>query len=540
MSLFVADLINQIRQQFGTQKTIITPKSLEYANKIVAGYNEENWDAFGEHMTDGKSHDDNLIDKVDNNMHTSGLENLGGSLQAWTWDDDGNLYKLPIEKQTMDSMKNSIYETILAMMFDDAYSGWGHAQTFIGYGVYNFGKTSVGVDFDKFGYSHFELASAYNQNGFDSNPYTLPSTSELTSQLNQAKSDLEKSKANLAQTNNDLSETQNVLVNATSTQANAKQALNTAQTDLANKRTVLNNAKKSVADAQNKLASDKQVQQQAQINLQAVTADLADLKTQLATNQENLTKALANLAQAKSGLDQANKDLASSKEKLVSKQTSLASAKSALAEAQAKLTELQQAPQTLAKAKETLDQANKNLEIAKENVEKAQQAYDEAKSNNDVAQKDLEDAKNSLAQVQEKQSQAQSAYDKAMKAYNDYLKAQQAVKDAEEKAKAQAQAKAEHTYFAQTANGKVVDEKGHIMVGYSVKGNQVFDAQSKLVGTLAQTSTTRRMVNTVKQENAKTLPQTGDKQNNNTTVGAILVGLGSLLGLGALGKRKED
>ena len=63
--------------------------------------------------------------------------------------------------------------------------------------------------------------------------------------------------------------------------------------------------------------------------------------------------------------------------------------------------------------------------------------------------------------------------------------------------------------------------------------------QSKLVGTLTQTSTTRRMANTVKQENAKVLPQTGDKQNN-TTVGAILVGLGSLLGLGALGKRKED
>ncbi|PEG97405.1 hypothetical protein CP360_01730 [Lactobacillus sp. UMNPBX9] len=35
------------------------------------------------------------------------------------------------------------------------------------------------------------------------------------------------------------------------------------------------------------------------------------------------------------------------------------------------------------------------------------------------------------------------------------------------------------------------------------------------------------------------LPQTGEKQSNGTTVGAILVGLGSLLGLGALGKRKE-
>ena len=35
------------------------------------------------------------------------------------------------------------------------------------------------------------------------------------------------------------------------------------------------------------------------------------------------------------------------------------------------------------------------------------------------------------------------------------------------------------------------------------------------------------------------LPQTGEKQSKGTTVGAILVGLGSLLGLGALGKRKE-
>ncbi|WP_274355391.1 mucin-binding protein [Ligilactobacillus salivarius] len=35
------------------------------------------------------------------------------------------------------------------------------------------------------------------------------------------------------------------------------------------------------------------------------------------------------------------------------------------------------------------------------------------------------------------------------------------------------------------------------------------------------------------------LPQTGEKQSKGTTIGAILVGLGSLLGLGALGKRKE-
>ena len=35
------------------------------------------------------------------------------------------------------------------------------------------------------------------------------------------------------------------------------------------------------------------------------------------------------------------------------------------------------------------------------------------------------------------------------------------------------------------------------------------------------------------------MEQTGEKQSKGTTIGAILVGLGSLLGLGALGKRKE-
>ena len=167
-------------------------------------------------------------------------------------------------------------------------------------------------------------------------------------------------------------------------------------------------------------------------------------------------------------------------------------------------------------AQKELDSLNTDLTAKQADYDKADKALNDAKVNYQVK-------KAILASTKEDKS-----------------KLKKELANAEEKAKAQAQAKAEHTYFAQTANGKVVDEKGHIMVGYTVKGNQVFDAQSKLVGTLTQTSTTRRMANTVKQENTKVLPQTGDKQNNNTTVGAILVGLGSLLGLGALDKRKED
>ena len=213
---------------------------------------------------------------------------------------------------------------------------------------------------------------------------------------------------------------------------------------------------------------------------------------------------------------------------------------------------------TKQQAKKILDDKKKDLDTAKRNLDKTNKALANTQIKVTVNQEVAKNAQKELDSLNTDLTAKQADYDKADKALNDAKvnyqvkkailastkedksKLKKELANAEEKAKAQAQAKAEHTYFAQTANGKVVDEKGHIMVGYTVKGNQVFDAQSKLVGTLTQTSTTRRMANTVKQENAKVLPQTGDKQNNNTTVGAILVGLGSLLGLGALDKRKED
>ena len=261
---------------------------------------------------------------------------------------------------------------------------------------------------------------------------------------------------------------------------------------------------------------------------------LYDLQDQMKTLQDKLVLQKTKLVQLQEELNNSksddnksddNKTLADLQAKLTQAQTNLDNANQALAD-------LENLPERLAQAQANVQKAQADLTSTQAKLDEAKKVLAESQAQADVAN-------GALSQANDDKSQAQVAYDKALKAYNDYLKAQQAVKDAEEKAKVQAQAKAEHTYFAKTNNGKVVDEKGHIMVGYSAHGNQVFDAQSKLVGTLAQTSTTRRMANTVKQENAKALPQTGEKQSKGTTVGAILVGLGSLLGLGALGKRKE-
>ena len=410
----------------------------------------------------------------------------------------------------------------------------------------------------------------------------------LTSELNQlkaykaqtpqAQSTLDNANAKLAQDTKTRDDLQAQLNNLNDAIKAKVQTLANAKADLATKQTALDEAKQVTAQAQAKADKANQDLANAQSALAKLQANLLNLqayKPQQVQAQNALTKAnqkladdnkkssdlvvaLQNLAETRSQrqatLDQTKADLAtkqkaldeakavatsaqakldSDKQTLAKLQANLTSAQTNLDNAKKALADLENLPERLAQAKADVQKAQADLTSAQAKLDEAKKALAESQANADVANETLD-------QANAEKAKAQTAYDKTMKAYNDYLKAQQAVKDAEEKAKVQAQAKAEHTYFAQTANGKVIDEKGHIMVGYSVKGNQVFDAQGKLVGTLAQTSTTRRMANTVKQENAKALPQTGDKQNNNTTVGAILVGLGSLLGLGALGKRKED
>ena len=257
-------------------------------------------------------------------------------------------------------------------------------------------------------------------------------------------------------------------------------------------------------DNAQKLANLKQ----AQDNLKAEQDKLTDLKNIVDGKKDTLSKKQAALSDAQEALKVAQDNLKAEQDKLSSLQQHLS--------------DLENAPKLLAEAQDKLAQAKETLAKAQADYEAAASVLSDKQATLEEKQVALEKAQTALAQAKQ------------------VLASLQAIKDAEDKAKAQAEEKAKNTHFAQTANGKVVDEKGNIMVGYSVKGNQVFDAQGKLVGTLAQTSTTRRMANTVKQENAKVLPQMGNKQNNATTVGAILVGLGSLLGLGVLGKRKED
>ena len=105
LSLFAADLINQIRKQFGTKDVVVTEDSIRIANEVARKSTEE----YG--------HDFKALSEV-------GKENgvLLGELAGFSDDPSTNLA----------GIKKRIYEGTLSMLFDDAHAQWGHATSLSG------------------------------------------------------------------------------------------------------------------------------------------------------------------------------------------------------------------------------------------------------------------------------------------------------------------------------------------------------------------------------------------------------------------------
>ena len=105
LSLFAADLINQIRKQFGTKDVVVTEDSIRIANEVARK------------STEDYGHDFKALSEV-------GKENgvLLGELAGFS-DDPAT---------TLADIKKRIYDDILSMLFDDAHFQWGHATSLSG------------------------------------------------------------------------------------------------------------------------------------------------------------------------------------------------------------------------------------------------------------------------------------------------------------------------------------------------------------------------------------------------------------------------
>ena len=500
INLFTADLINQIRDAFGTPRAIVTEDSMRIAREVAKASKEQ------------EDHDFGAMRNVGSDNGVLLAENLGFS----TNNKVSNLAEL----------KEDVYENIIDMVFLDFGPDWGHALSIASLDNTNPNVVyqqyiGVGIQPTKRGYFNIHIDGTSD---ISIKPTSKFDKTKVVTADNNIKALQEK--LDLAQlTYND----------AVKASQEAKSAVQSTQTDYTNAETALANARTHLSD----LVGNK-------IDVPALEKVLADAQSKLAQDTQALQTAKESLALAKSNATDKAKALAEAKTALDTAQAEQSNADKTLATAKGELEVLTKAHDVavLARKSAGADLARKReaskeatdaytvLELALTERDKVLKALDkeltDAKSKLGVLRAELETAKDELARLEGIAEAKARGYEnfKQLKADHDaYLAEQQrlqALKDKEDEIrKAGGEVKP-----VLDATGKVVD---------------VVDAKAKDKAVVATVGTkddktyqAPAQATNAKAEPKKQLPNTG-------TTGSMLglLGLGLLAGLG-LGYTKKN
>lgn len=389
LSQFASELINQLRAQMGTGETLLTPSSLEFADKVSQAYRNDNWNW---DLMNHYHHDTWGINRVarEYGLVTTTSEQEQQGLQYY---ENAYIWRANTAQMSVADMKRDIYFSLVEFMYN-GYE-WVHAKSISGLNTGS-QKNYLGVDFSMesdITVAHFTMVSEdqvkyATKNNFDATP--------LTASGNSAPSDPQA----LAQ---------------------AQTAYDQAQAEKTAAQTAYDQAVTAVQAAQKQLDEAKQ----APMELATAQATLASAKQELEKNQEKLSKAqeamnLANsdqadkaaaLSKAQETLSAAQAAQAVARDRLVQEEKALAQANQALEQARTKRDAAQAA---VAQAQSALDQAQKNLA----NLQDAQTNLEQAQANLAAAEKDLADKTSDLAAKQQTLSELKAAQAQAEKLYN--------------------------------------------------------------------------------------------------------------------------
>ena len=510
LSLFAADLINQLRKQFGTKDVVVTEDAIRIANEVARKSTEE----YG--------HDFKTLGEV-------GKENgvLLGELAGFSDD----------TTTTLADVKKRIYDDVLSMLFNDAHAKWGHATSlsgvlpkdkYAGYMQYtglgfrsNATFTSV-IHYIKISDNVVSADSKFDK----TKVVSAPSTAEKVAKL-QEKLTLDQSTYDNALS--ELNQAKSTVQSAQTAYTNAETALATARTTLSNvvgNKVDVSALEKALANAKDKLAQD--------------TKALQTAKESLALAKSNATDKAKALADAKSALETAKAEQSTADQ-------SLATVKGEL-EVLTKAHDVavlarKSAGEDLARKREASKEASDThtvLELAlteRDAVLKALEAeLTGINSKLGVLRAELKTAKEELARLEGIAEVKARRYEnfKQLKADHDaYLAEQQRLQDlkdrAEEIRKAGGQPKE-----VTDANGKVVDivdakaQNKPVNVAYNT-------AKPAVVGTTSAKAEPTSAKAETKQATEKALPNTGEASSMLALLGSLV----GLTGLGVLAKRKD-
>lgn len=374
MSLFAADLLNQIRAAFGTAKVEVSRGATEAVNEHVSTS-----------ATNGvKGHDRVNLDRVLAKVGiTSGTEEsiglMGGS---------GSARKQ--QKISLRELKRLIYNNILNLMFnafedveDNENNEFLHAGTLAGLSESGVKKAYLGVgtsykdDFWQVVNFLFVYDKALTQpNTFDakalSNPFdskeVLARQKAAQSAYDLAKKADEQAKANQAKAETDYQK------------AKEKLALVTAKRDSLKAETPLTPAAEvALTKAQATLKADEEENKVAQEAVKQLTADvkakqaaLAQAKAELIQKQGELETLKHHLSAEQNKLANKQADLTKTQALVNQRENELVQTKDRLTAAKAKVSQLKAAPARLAQAKQNLMTAKQKLAEKKSLLEKEQ------------------------------------------------------------------------------------------------------------------------------------------------------------------------
>ena len=295
INLFTADLINQIRDAFGTPRAIVTEDSMGIAKEVAKASKTEG------------DHDFDALDKVGKDYGVLLAENLGFG---------------DSEVSNLAELKEAIYENILIGLFLDSDTeerlNWAHALSFARLSDINkpdlVYQNYIGVGFQPTSEGNFNIhIDGTSDNGISENA-KFDKTKVVTAN-NNTKALQEK--LTLAQSTYDnalseLNQSKSTVQSAQTDYTNAETALATARTNLSN---VVGNKvdvpalEKALADAQSKLAQDTKALQTAKESLALAKSNATDKAKALAEAKTALETAKAEQSTANQTLETAKGEL---------------------------------------------------------------------------------------------------------------------------------------------------------------------------------------------------------------------------------------
>lgn len=495
LSLFAADLINQIRKQFGTGDVKVTEDSIRIANEVARKSTKE----YG--------HDFKALDEVGK---ANGV--LLGELAGFS--DDAT--------DTVADLKNRIYDDTLSMLFNDSHAKWGHATSLsgvlpknnnVGYMQYTgLGFRSNNTFTSVIQYSKISDNVVSENAKFDKTKVvTAPSTAEKVAKLQE--------KLSLAQSTYD---------DAFKASEEAKSTVQSAQTAYTNAETALANARTHLSD----LVGNK-------IDVPSLEKALANAKDKLAQDTQALQTAKESLALAKSNATDKAKALAEAKTALETAKAEQSTADKALTTAKGELEVLtkahdvavlarKSAGEDLARKRESSKEATDThtvLELALTNRDEVLKSLDkelaDANAKLGVLRAELETAKEELSRLEGIAEAKARGYEnfKQLKADHDaYLAEQQRLQALKDRADAIRKAGGQPKEVTD-ANGKVVDvvdakvQNKPVVATVGTKDDKTYQAPAQATN--------------AKAEPKKQLPNTGEKRTNTATL-AIITALSSI------------